>query len=281
MASEAERAARQSRREAERATRDAEAAEHARLDARVDQAAVAAVTLLPGKTGTALAALLNAMKPFRASDGHLSFSAIGRLSPEVQALALAILAVPASTDAQSGAEALAQRFHETYERLAPIFSYTTREASAKPWAEVPENNRELMTAVCAEILRSGATSQRGEALAVLRELVAGADDHRCWHIPAEIEARARAVLAAAPVPAQTRTEWAVWFDADDPNDPKADIFGKTDEAEARDALIGRESYTDPDEPDQPQGVCTREVTTITGPWRPVVPTTTETETKEN
>jgi hypothetical protein len=52
----------------------------------------------------------------------------------------------------SDAEALAQRFHETYERLAPSFGYETREASAKPWAQVPEQNRALMTAVCAEML---------------------------------------------------------------------------------------------------------------------------------
>jgi hypothetical protein len=49
-------------------------------------------------------------------------------------------------------EALAQRFHETYERLAPSYGYETREASAKPWAEVPEQNRRLMIAVCTEIL---------------------------------------------------------------------------------------------------------------------------------
>lgn len=50
------------------------------------------------------------------------------------------------------AEALARRFHETYERLAPDYGYKTREASAKPWAEVPEQNKSLMIAVCAELL---------------------------------------------------------------------------------------------------------------------------------
>jgi hypothetical protein len=55
----------------------------------------------------------------------------------------------------SDAEALAQSFHETYERLAPSFGYETRKASAKPWAEVPENNRRLMIAVCAELLATG------------------------------------------------------------------------------------------------------------------------------
>lgn len=47
---------------------------------------------------------------------------------------------------------LAERFHEAYERLAPEHGYETRKTSAVPWAEVPERNRALMTAVCAEIL---------------------------------------------------------------------------------------------------------------------------------
>lgn len=49
-------------------------------------------------------------------------------------------------------EELAKKFHEAYERLAPGFGYETRKESAKPWADVPENNRKLMTAVCAEVL---------------------------------------------------------------------------------------------------------------------------------
>jgi len=50
------------------------------------------------------------------------------------------------------AEDLARRFHETYERLAPSFGYKTREASAKPWEEVPLDNRNLMIAVAGEII---------------------------------------------------------------------------------------------------------------------------------
>ena len=50
------------------------------------------------------------------------------------------------------AETLAQLFHETYERLAPSFGYKTREASAVPWEQVPEGNRQLIIAVCKEIL---------------------------------------------------------------------------------------------------------------------------------
>jgi hypothetical protein len=42
------------------------------------------------------------------------------------------------------ADVIARRFHETYERLAPDFDYRTREASAKPWADVPEQNKALM-----------------------------------------------------------------------------------------------------------------------------------------
>ena len=43
---------------------------------------------------------------------------------------------------------LAEIFHETYERLAPMFNYQTRPASAVPWAAVPEHNKKLMIAVC-------------------------------------------------------------------------------------------------------------------------------------
>jgi hypothetical protein len=53
------------------------------------------------------------------------------------------------------AAALAKRFHETYEKLAPQFSYKTREESSKPWDEVPEDNKNLMIATCAELLKQG------------------------------------------------------------------------------------------------------------------------------
>jgi len=53
------------------------------------------------------------------------------------------------------AEQIAQAFHEAYERLAPDFGYQTREASAKPWAEVPEQNRALMVAVVQSLLDAG------------------------------------------------------------------------------------------------------------------------------
>lgn len=55
-------------------------------------------------------------------------------------------------DGTETAEQLARLFHEAYERLAPDYGYSTRKASAKPWAEVPEQNRLLMIATCAAIL---------------------------------------------------------------------------------------------------------------------------------
>jgi hypothetical protein len=51
-------------------------------------------------------------------------------------------------------ELLAQKLHESYERLAPNFGYKTRDASAVPWKDVPEQNKRLMIAVCTEICGS-------------------------------------------------------------------------------------------------------------------------------
>jgi hypothetical protein len=47
---------------------------------------------------------------------------------------------------------LARLFHDTYERLAPEFGYSTRPESRVAWDDVPENNRLLMIATAAEIL---------------------------------------------------------------------------------------------------------------------------------
>lgn len=55
--------------------------------------------------------------------------------------------------ASESAEIIAQMFHEAYEALAPEYGYRTREASAKPWDEVPENNRNLMIATVTAVLR--------------------------------------------------------------------------------------------------------------------------------
>lgn len=49
-------------------------------------------------------------------------------------------------------EYIAKNFHESYERLAPEFDYKTREASAVPWEDVPDNNKNLMIAVVTDLL---------------------------------------------------------------------------------------------------------------------------------
>jgi hypothetical protein len=65
---------------------------------------------------------------------------------------------------QGRREEIAQMFHEIYERLAPQFGYETRKSSAKPWSEVPEQNKKLMIATCDEVLeRLAAAEPRGTA----------------------------------------------------------------------------------------------------------------------
>jgi hypothetical protein len=54
----------------------------------------------------------------------------------------------------------ARLFHETYERLAPRFGYTTRAESAVPWDDVPANNRALMEATVAEVFAAHAAELR-------------------------------------------------------------------------------------------------------------------------
>ena len=60
-----------------------------------------------------------------------------------------------SLSRQSDAEYVAQAFHETYEELAPLHGYKTREASAVPWDEVPEQNKALMVNVAHHLLDGG------------------------------------------------------------------------------------------------------------------------------
>jgi len=53
---------------------------------------------------------------------------------------------------RSDAERVAAAFHEAYERLAPDHGYETRKASAVPWGDVPERNRQLMVATVFDLL---------------------------------------------------------------------------------------------------------------------------------
>ncbi|WP_328902297.1 hypothetical protein OHR86_22410 [Streptomyces sp. NBC_00441] len=61
----------------------------------------------------------------------------------------------------SNAETIAQRFHEAYEELAPSHGYETREASRKPWSDVPEQNKSLMVAVVDRLLTTGVIAAEG------------------------------------------------------------------------------------------------------------------------
>ncbi len=53
------------------------------------------------------------------------------------------------------AEMVARSFHEVYETRAPEFAYETRPESAKPWEDVPNNNKDLMVAVVQDLLEAG------------------------------------------------------------------------------------------------------------------------------
>lgn len=50
------------------------------------------------------------------------------------------------------AKRIARAFHDAYERLAPSYGYETRRASAKPFGDIPENNKALMIATVSELL---------------------------------------------------------------------------------------------------------------------------------
>lgn len=55
----------------------------------------------------------------------------------------------------AAAEGIARAFHQTYETLAPSFGYATRKASAVPWEQVPDANKNLMIAVVRSLLEAG------------------------------------------------------------------------------------------------------------------------------
>lgn len=59
------------------------------------------------------------------------------------------------TAIEDAIEVIARRFHETYEALAPMFGYETRKRSAVPWAQVPDDNKDLMRAVVGALLDVG------------------------------------------------------------------------------------------------------------------------------
>lgn len=99
MSSDDHRTKMRARREAERVKLEAEAVEWGRVSARIDEAAARARDGLLGDVGPAVAAVLDATKPYTAADGYPSIAAVYRSSPEVTALAEAVLThSPSSTE---------------------------------------------------------------------------------------------------------------------------------------------------------------------------------------
>lgn len=100
-------------------------------------------------------------------DDHLYFAAINRHPAELTPLGqfyrqLAknnlIGGTPAPSTSKRPAmrmpdpESVAKLFHETYERLAPVFNYETRKPTRVPWEQVPDENKRLMIATAADVL---------------------------------------------------------------------------------------------------------------------------------
>lgn len=50
---------------------------------------------------------------------------------------------------------IARRFHEEYEHIAPMYGWTTQEASRVDWDDLPDNQRKLMVHVVANLLAAG------------------------------------------------------------------------------------------------------------------------------
>ncbi len=78
------------------------------------------------------------------------------------------------------AEGLAQLFHETYERLAPLHGYKTREESAVAWEQVPEKNKTLMIVVASEVLQRMQPVTKVEQLPGVVEEVEYTEQHAGW-----------------------------------------------------------------------------------------------------
>jgi len=57
------------------------------------------------------------------------------------------------TPAQMRAEELARAFHNTSERLAPVYGVSTEDETPIAWEDLPEQERTLMIATATEILK--------------------------------------------------------------------------------------------------------------------------------
>jgi hypothetical protein len=106
----------------------------------------------------------------------------------------------------------ARAFHEAHERLAPSFGYKTRDRSAVPWDEVPDDNKGLMLATVRAVLAVLADGGRLLPGSGDRKVYWGLD-HRGGIEPvgagtgSEILARTAAASGDGVLVRQVRTVW--------------------------------------------------------------------------
>jgi hypothetical protein len=95
----------------------------------------------------------NATDPQAVREHHSRVAEYARCKGPAWESARAALALPAPPFRLPWTpEEVASRFHDAYEQLAPHFGYKTRDASAVPWGQVPEQNRALMIATVRNVL---------------------------------------------------------------------------------------------------------------------------------
>ena len=68
---------------------------------------------------------------------------------------------PAAVD-EPERDSIARDLHDTYERLAPDYGYSTRPESRKEWSELPDNLRHLMLAVVDSVVITRLATLRAE-----------------------------------------------------------------------------------------------------------------------
>ena len=100
------------------------------------------------------------------------------------------------TQQQREALKLARVFHDTYERLAPEFGYTTRKSTRK--FDPHSSNGQLMVAVCKEILNSTPAPNVGAMADALGERLR--KEQAVFLTHTTLVDLVRAMLAAAPTP---------------------------------------------------------------------------------
>lgn len=122
----------------------------------------------------------------------------------VEAVLAAALPIEEETDGvglgcEQAREALARAFHEAYEELAPSFGYETRKASAKPWEQVPVENRHLMVAVVGKLVDDGVIVYVPDGLVGLLGRLEAFLLERCRESPEHAQLHRELKMALLPI----------------------------------------------------------------------------------